>query len=121
MYDRLVAWKSALSTVEQYPLLGLGAGARHRSYYDNHYIMTLSEAGILGLACLVLLLIGLAHALAHHQPANERDAWWRVGALAGLAALAVHAMATATFVVTMAAGPFFWYCGVALGHAERRP
>ena len=119
MYDRLVAWKSALSTLDTYPLLGLGAGARHRSYYDNHYLMTLAESGAIGLACLLILLLALARALGHAESANS---WSRLGALAGLAALAVHALATATFVITLAAGPFFWYCGVALAAAaEERP
>lgn len=121
MYDRLVAWKSALSTVDVYPLLGLGAGARHRSYYDNHYLMTLSESGILGLALLLLVLLCLARALAHGTRAARPMGWWQVGALAGLAALSVHALATATFVVTMVAGPFFWYCGMALAPPEESP
>lgn len=118
MYDRLVAWKSALSTVDTYPLFGLGAGARHRSYYDNHYLMTLAESGAVGLACLLLLLVGIARALGHAEGGNP---WWRLGALAGLAALSVHALATATFVVTLAAGPFFWYCGMVLAPADDQP
>ena len=121
MYDRLTAWKSALSTVDIYPVLGLGAGARHRSYYDNHYLMTLAESGIVGLALLLLLLLALAHALSHAYGRSQGGTWWCAGALAGLAALAVHGLATATFIVTLVAGPFFWYCGMAFVQAERRP
>ncbi len=119
MHDRLVAWKSALSTVDHYPLLGLGAGARHRSYYDNHYLMTLAESGLVGMVLLLALLLGLARALGHASGA--RLDWRAVGALAGLAALMVHGLATATFVVTMTAGPLFWYLGLALSVREENP
>jgi O-antigen ligase len=117
MHDRLVAWKSALSTVDLYPLLGLGAGARHRSYYDNHYIMTLAESGLLGMILLIILILALARALGHQCKTCGMCA----GALAGLAALAVHGLATATFIVTMTAGPLFWYAGVALARREETP
>lgn len=119
MYDRLVAWKSALSTVDAYPLLGLGAGARHRSFYDNHYIMTLAESGMLGMAFQLTLLFSVARALGHAGGGSSR--WMGAGALAGLAALCVHGLATATFIVTMTAGPCFWYCAVALAQNEEAP
>jgi O-antigen ligase len=119
MHDRLVAWKSALSTVDLYPLLGLGAGARHRSYYDNHYLMTLAESGLVGMVLLLALLLGLARALGHGS--RSRPDWRATGALAGLAALMVHGLATATFVVTMTAGPLFWYLGIALSKREENP
>jgi O-antigen ligase len=111
MYDRLVAWKSALSTVPDFPLIGLGAGARHRSYYDNQYVMTLAESGLLGLGALLILLLGLAATLA-----QARRAWASplgTGALAALAAVATHSMATGSLIVTMVGGPLFWVCGVA--------
>ncbi len=116
MYDRLVAWKSALSTVTDYPLLGLGAGARHRSYYDNYYLMTLAESGLIGLvlflAFLLLLLRALHHARGPHNPLAT-------GALAGCVAMAVHGLATGTFIVTLTGGPLFWLCGVVLApHKE---
>ena len=114
MHDRLVAWKSALSTVDLYPLLGLGAGARHRSYYDNHYIMTLAESGLLGMLLLIALILALARALGRQCTSCGLCA----GALAGLAALSIHGLATATFIVTMTAGPLFWYAGVALARRE---
>ena len=119
MHDRLVAWKSALSTVDVYPLLGLGAGARHRSYYDNQYLMTLAESGLVGMILLLILLFGLARALG--QRSGSRREWCAAGALAGLAALMVHGLATATFIVTMTAGPLFWYLGVALSAREESP
>lgn len=118
MHDRLVAWKSALSTVHLYPILGLGAGARHRSYYDNHYLMTLAESGLAGLFLLVALLLGVARALGGRV--GGPCAPWTAGALAGLTALGVHGLATATFVVTMTAGPFFWYAGMALAQQEEK-
>lgn len=120
MYDRLVAWKSALSTVDTFPLLGLGAGARHRSFYDNHYVMTLAESGVVGLGLLLLLMLVLGHALGHGRLRSAGGVGVCTGALAGLATLGVHALANVSFVVTLVGGPFFWYCGVALSQADRR-
>lgn len=119
MHDRLVAWKSALSTVDLYPILGLGAGARHRSYYDNHYIMTLAESGLVGMVLLIALILSLARALG--KSITGAAGGLCAGALAGLAALSVHGLATATFIVTMTAGPLFWYTGVALATREENP
>jgi len=108
MHDRLVAWKSALSTLATYPLLGLGAGARHRSFYDNHYIMTIAECGLLGLAALAYWQATIAKALAFRGNALA------LGLLAGWAALAVHALANISFFVTVCAGPALWITGYAL-------
>lgn len=118
MYDRLVAWKSALSTVADYPFFGLGAGARHRSYYDNYYLMTLAESGFIGLLLfllfLALLLRALHHARAPHNPLAT-------GTLAGCVAMMVHSLATGTFIVTLIAGPLFWLCGIALSPTKEIP
>ncbi len=119
MYDRLVAWKSALSTVADFPVLGLGAGARHRSFYDNHFVMTLAESGFLGLLLMTTFLALLFRATANPmaQPRN----WMATGACAALVAMVVHSMATSTFIVTLVAGPFFWYYGVTLRLTAPRP
>jgi len=113
MHDRLVAWKSALSTLTAYPLLGIGAGARHRSFYDNHYLMTLAECGLIGLAALVYWQATMAKALAFRGSALA------VGLLAGWAALAVHALANITFFVTVCAGPALWITGYALAMQDK--
>lgn len=112
MYDRLVAWKSALSTAPEYPWLGLGAGARHRSYYDSQYFMTLAESGLVGLVLLAAVMISMALALngARKSPGSPLA----LGATAGVGLVAVHSLATASLIVTMVAGPLFWLCGVAL-------
>ena len=111
MYDRLVAWKSALSTLPDYPLLGLGAGARHRSYYDSQYLMTLAESGAVGLVLLLCFLVLLAVALNRSRALGQSPL--AAGATAGVVVLAVHGLATASLVVTLVGGPFFWLCGVA--------
>lgn len=120
MYDRLVAWKSALSTVTDYPLLGLGAGARHRSFYDNQYFMTLAESGAVGLLLWLFFLMALTKALAHGRKESVAVRWMATGAVAALVVAATHGLATASFIVTLVAGPFFWLCGVTLGRVADR-
>jgi len=119
MHDRLTAWKSALSTLPTHPLLGLGTGARHRSFYDSQYFMTLSENGVLGLAAWLFAIASLARALLLRRNRPEWAGAVCTGALAGLAATCVHALAASSFIVTVLAGPLFWLCGFALANGER--
>jgi hypothetical protein len=118
MFDRLIAWKSALSTVPAYPLLGLGTGARHRSFYDNQYIMTLAENGLPAVLLLLFILAILARSLhqARSTPGISRALC--SGTLAALAGVAVSGLTTVSLIVTVVAGPLLWICGVALSQAE---
>ena len=118
MFDRLVAWKSALSTFPVHPLLGLGVGARHRSYYDSQYFMTLAESGLVGLVLLLLLIVTLGRALRPDRAEQGLHRALCTGALAALAGACVHSFAAVSFVITVVAGPLFWWCGYAL--SQRR-
>ena len=118
MFDRLVAWKSALSTFPVHPLLGLGAGARHRSYYDSQYFMTLSESGLVGLVLLLLVIATLVRALRPKGADHGIGGCLCTGAVAALADACVHSFAAVSFVITVVAGPLFWWCGYAL--SQRR-
>ncbi len=118
MFDRLGAWKSALSTLPQHPLLGLGAGARHRSFYDSQYFMTLAESGILGLVLLLFLFWSMARLLDHARKRPGLPGALNAGALIALAALCVHALAAVSLIITVVAGPFFWWAGYALAQGR---
>jgi len=119
MHDRLVAWKSALSTVAAYPLLGLGGAARHRSFYDNHYVMALAETGMAGLLAWLYWLACMAKTLWHSMRGAEIRRWClTAGTTAGWAALCVHALANISFVVTVVAGPALWWTGYVLSREE---
>ncbi|MBI1320860.1 MAG: hypothetical protein GC168_18195 [Candidatus Hydrogenedens sp.] len=111
LHDRLIAWKSAMSTVADYPLLGIGTGARHRSFYDNHYVMALAEGGAGGLAAwLWWQWTNLRALMRLPGPAG-------LGIAAGWIACAVHALANITFLVTVCAGPVIWLTGFWLAAA----
>ena len=114
MHDRLLHWKSAISTVTRYPVLGLGLGARHRSAYDNHYLMLLAETGLVGLTLFIAWLLWLARALWQRVQRGGVGGALCLGVLAGLAGVATQSMAAICFSITVLAGPVFWLNGYAL-------
>jgi O-antigen ligase len=58
-------------------------------YAHNEYLQVLAELGFVGLALLVILLASLARTIWWGRPHAPSTAIW-AGAVAGLAALAVH-------------------------------
>ncbi len=114
MYDRLLNWKTALSSLSSHPISGLGTGARHRSQYDNQYIMVLSENGIIGLLLFMSCLLQLGRALLQGTQEKSMDGAIRAGVLAALAAICAQSLAAVCFMVTVVAGPLLWICGYAL-------
>jgi hypothetical protein len=118
LFDRMVHWKAALSTVPDFPLLGLGPGARHRQFYDNHWIMLLAETGLLGAAAFAFWLLSVARELMRPGLIARP---WRVAAVAAFAATAMQSLAAVAFLATMIAGPLYWLCGCAIAREEPGP
>ncbi len=118
LFDRLLAWKAGLSTLGQFPLLGLGLGARHRSYYDNQYVFLLAECGAMGLAAFAAWWACLGRALRHGAAWDSLRGVLCAGALAGLGGMAVQGMAASCCIITVIAGPLYWLSGYALGLEE---
>ncbi len=121
-FDRLIAWKSALSTVKDFPFLGLGIGARHRSFYDNQYMMVLAEGGVLGLVALLSTLALLGRALGQAAQRSGTRGCFAWGAWGAWVGVLIHALATSSLMVSVVAGPAFWLWGYVLStesdHAE---
>ena len=118
LFSRLVAWKSALSTFWERPLLGLGLGARHRSFYDNQYVMLVAEAGLVGFCAFVLWLATLVRQLYWTWRGQGAGGPLSLGILAGTLGIAVQSGAAICFMVTVIAGPLLWMAGYALSVEE---
>ena len=105
---RLDTWKDTLRLAASSPLLGHGLGAFHDAYprfkrghgilrvehAENDYLETLAETGALGLG-LALAGLALVFVSAGRAPGPEPSAvvhGVRQGAVAALAALAVHSL-----------------------------
>jgi hypothetical protein len=98
--DRAAAARAALRIAAERPLTGTGPdravltwvqdSRRVTSRYaHNEYLQVLAELGFVGLALLVVLLASLAWTVWRGRPHAPSTAVW-AGAIAGLAALAVH-------------------------------
>jgi hypothetical protein len=93
-------WKVAVRTFAHHPVVGVGSGGfavewlRHRPFrepaQDAHslYLETPAELGLVGLAGLALMLVGIALAARH---AWRRDPVLAAGSCAALVAWALHA------------------------------
>jgi len=98
--NRYRYWHVALDTFEAHPIEGIGAGGwvvdwlKHRTIDEtvrqphSLWLQTLAELGIVGLALLLLAVAGLALAA---RRAHGRDPTAVSGAIAVLAAWAIHA------------------------------
>ncbi len=120
MHARFELWNRALGTVCDFPLLGLGAGARHRSQYDNFYVMLLAETGLMGLAAFGWWLASLARELLRSARRPGLSGAVAAGALAALAGVATQGLAAVAFAITALAGPLLWLSGWALSLDETR-
>lgn len=120
MYDRLLAWQSAMSSVADHPVLGIGLGARHRSFYDNQYVMFVAETGLGGLSLFCVWLAFLFRAIFQQTVTTDDRAhqWIARGVLAGFVALVIQSGAASAFVVTAMAGPMYWIAGFVLARGR---
>ena len=98
--DRAATARAALQLAAERPLTGTGPNravltwVQHdrrvtSRYVHNEYLQVLAELGFVGLALLIVLLASLARTIWWGRPHAPSTAIW-AGAVAGLAALAVH-------------------------------
>ena len=98
--DRAAAARAALQLAAERPLTGTGPNRAVLTwvqdsrrvtgrYVHNEYLQVLAELGFVGLALLIVLLASLAWAVWRGRPHAPLTTVW-AGAVAGLAALAVH-------------------------------
>jgi hypothetical protein len=98
--DRAAAARAALRIATERPLTGAGPDRAvliwvqdnrrvTGRYAHNEYLQVLAELGFVGLALLLALLASLAWTVWRGRPYAPSTAVW-AGAIAGLAALAVH-------------------------------
>jgi hypothetical protein len=117
--DRMLHWREALNGVRDYPVFGMGPGARHRRFYDNQYVFLLAETGFTGLLLFLWWLASLARGLWQRSGGPGPGKLWAMAALAALAGIAVQGLAAVSFLSVMPAAIFYWLAGFAL--AQREP
>jgi hypothetical protein len=99
--DRVGAWRAAWRQIQSSPLGGSGPGRLHlgwiRSdgaqatilFVHNEYLQVSAELGLVGLATLLIALVSVAWFLYRSRDSATPTLW--AGAVAGAAALAIHA------------------------------
>lgn len=108
LLQRLIFFEDGLKLYREHPLLGNGLGAFESSLYriqdfhyetkyvHNHYIQTLLETGILGLALFLFLLAVSAHSI-HRTKRNEHPHPFTAFLAALLLFMALHASVEVVF------------------------
>jgi hypothetical protein len=136
--ERGTLWAAALRMVAAHPVLGVGAGnfrlvLGHYLGYDvwdkrlhanNTYLEMFADAGLLGGAAFMLLVVSaLWHsARALRQPQDLQTAIWTATCAAALGVFFVHGI-TDYFLEFVSTFGLFWLtlgCVAALSHPERR-
>ncbi|MGI8802363.1 MAG: O-antigen ligase family protein [Solirubrobacteraceae bacterium] len=126
---RIDLWRVALHAFRRAPAEGSGAGtydlvwAVHRPPQQLHvrdahsiYLENLAELGIVGLALLAFIVLGLLVALALRARGPERTLY--AAAFAGTLAWAIHAGVDWDWEMPAVTLPVFVLAGAALGRAE---
>jgi O-antigen ligase len=128
-------WRAAVTLFEGHPLLGIGPDAFRwryeallglapngvpyadtRIHANSLYFETLADMGVMGVAALVALLVGLAHALAAHVRARDVPG---LAAGMGAAAFFVHGLSDCFLEFTPSLCLFWLLLGLSLGPTGR--
>ena len=105
--NRFEVWSLLIEEYRRFPIFGTGPGSRHRVLYENQYLMTACESGLVGLAAF-LFLMWTGWRTFHGGGTPEAHA-----ALAGLAALLAMGITSNAFTISQMAGPWWLMAGAA--------
>jgi len=106
---RVQYMRYAFETIKQYPLLGIGLAARNRVFYENQFIMFISEIGLLGLLPFMsIILIILKTAISLYKSAEDKlIKGFSAGYIGGLFGLLFESNALVVFLVSRIMIPFW--------------
>jgi len=106
---RLQQIKYALRTVKEYPLLGIGLAARSRVFYENQFIMFLSELGIIGLTIFLFLIFTIfSVAVTLYKSTNDSSIkGFSAGYIGGLLGLLIECNTLVVFLISRIMIPFW--------------
>jgi len=118
---RLHNWGIALSSVKDYPLMGVGLGARHRAFYDSNFVLVISELGFIGLLLFIFFLFSAVRSLVrcYRQRSDIFIKAVALGCLGGLIGIVAQGFFSVSFIISRIAGPLFCMLGMVLGAGER--
>ena len=111
---RLLGWKEAAGDWLKHPVLGFGVTGYR--FVDAQYARTMSETGLLGFFCLVLLLSAIFKS-ARQAIARTEDPFHHglaTGFLAGFIGLLFHALGANTFIIVRIMEPFWFLAGIVM-------
>ena len=99
----------AWETIKQYPFLGIGLAARSRVFYENQFIMFISEIGVLGLiAFLGIILTIFSAAISLYRSAESRlIKGFSAGYIGGLLGLLLECNTLVVFLISRTMIPFW--------------
>jgi uncharacterized membrane protein len=107
----------AAESIRQYPILGIGLGARERVFYENQFVLILSEMGIAGLAAFMVLMVQMFSVAGATFRAAGGDVIRGVaaGCIGGLCGLLIECNTMVVFLVSRVMGPFWVMMGILYG------
>jgi len=99
----------ALETIKQYPFLGIGLAARSRVFYENQFIMFISEIGILGLIAFFSIILTIFSAAISLYRSTESNLikGFSAGYMGGLLGLLLEGNTLVIFLISRVMIPFW--------------
>ncbi|MBU1727274.1 MAG: O-antigen ligase family protein [Candidatus Omnitrophica bacterium] len=104
----------AFETFWQHPLFGIGLGSRERVFYENQFMMFLSETGLLGLSLFLGILAGVFFVAISLYKATK-DMFIRglcAGFIGGFTGLLLESNTIIVFVASRIMIPFWIITGI---------
>lgn len=106
---RLQQAKYAWETVKMYPLFGIGLGARERVFYENQFVMLISEIGIAGFLSFFAIILAIFRTALYlyRRTRNNLVKGFTVGYIGGLLGLLIECNTLVVFLISRIMIPFF--------------
>lgn len=106
---RMQQARYAWETIAQYPILGIGIGARERVFYENQFVQLISEAGFVGCAAFIWILCALVKtAFGLYRSAGDRMVKaLAAGYLGGFLGLIIECNTLVVFLISNIMVPFW--------------
>ena len=135
VYERLFKWRTAQEMITDHPVLGVGIGAIKVNYalyqieakqkmriilrgtsesqVHNEYIQILAEAGVIGLAAfLSIIIVFFINAFRQLREKNPDSKWINIGIIAGVAGILIDSGANFPLHIIPTGFLFWLYLGM---------
>jgi uncharacterized membrane protein (DUF2068 family) len=111
-------WKLSLWNFDHFFLLGSGLGSRHRFFYESLFVLVLSETGLVGSFCFILLCFAPLRKIvtAFYRPLTIEEKGFAWGWLIAFVGLMIQSLSLISLAIVKIAMPFWILTALSLNY-----